>query len=249
MTDIADALDALGFDAEDPRLSPESVRYLPATDERGYVVIVGVVHDHPASVFRVEQLVEQLQPDVVAVELPQLVLPLFRAFAAEGNAAENLGKEMSIALERAGGAEQVGIDAPSVRYTRRLLTHLARREVSWGVRRRVIKDLLLSYVQAFSIVIAALVGVVTGIRLRAQTPIEHGSTRADTPIEQARAEQDHLASRRAFLRAIEVPTTTRVIDTVRERVMAERLAELRRTGDVVAVIGFEHLDPVFERLE
>lgn len=249
MTEPADSMDGLGLDGADPRLGSEYLRYSKATDGEGYVVIVGVVHDHPASVFRVDHIVEVLQPDVIAVELPQLVIPLFEAFAAEDNAARNLGAEMTAALKQAGDVRQVGLDAPSLLYFRRLASHVWHGDVPAGIIWRVGKDLLRSYAQAIAIVLAALVGVASGLRLQVLTPVEHESTPADPPAEQAGAEDSHVASRRAFLRAVEIPQATRIIDTVRERVMTERLREARAHGDVVAVVGVEHLDPVYEALQ
>lgn len=243
MVEESDTVQAVLSGTGDPRITGENVRYIPAREGAGYAVIVGVVHDHPASIFRTGHLVSALQPDVLAVELPRAAIPLFESFQADEEGSDHIGGEMSLALRRASGAK-VGIDAPSLRYTRHLFTYLASEGVPPVLYWRVLKDLTLSTLQAVWTVIAAMVGTITGVRLRAHTPVEHEVTPTDPPAKQAHAESEHIATRKAFLQAIEVPETIRIIDTIRERVMAERIAELRRQGDVVAIVGVEHLDPV-----
>lgn len=248
MGETLDQAEAAIYDATDPRVTSEHVRYLPTSDGAGYVVIVGVVHDHPASIFRTGHLVETLQPDVVAVELPRAAIPLFESFKSDEEGSASIGGEMSLALKRATGAK-VGIDAPSLRYTRHLISYLAREGVSPILYWRVFKDLAISTYQALVTVVAAVVGNATGIWLQAHTPVEHAVTHQDSAQAQADAESEHIATREAFMQAIEVPETIHIIDTIRERVMAERIAELRGRGDVVAVVGIEHLDPVMDRIQ
>lgn len=246
MTDPDEPLDTILADLEDPRLTAEFLRTLPATDDLGWVAVVGVVHDHPASVYRAGRLVELLQPATLAVELPAAAIPLFESLGSEE--ADHLGGEMSEALSRARG-KKVGIDAPSLLYAVRLFAYLRAERVPPIVYWRVLEDLARSAAQATWTLVVALVAALTGRRFEAYSPIEHESTRQDTPAEQASAEREHLATRRAFLDAIAVPRRTRIIDTVRERVMTEQIADLRRDGTVMAVVGFEHLDPIAQRLE
>lgn len=248
MGDQLDQVEAVVSDGEDPRVTGEYVRYIPARDGAGYVVIVGVVHDHPASIYRTGHLVETLDPDVLAVELPRAAIPLFESFSTDEAGSPSIGGEMSLALKRARG-EKVGIDAPSLRYTRHLVSYLAREGVPPILYWRVFKDLAISTFQALVTVVAAVVGNATGVRLRAHTPVEHAVTKWDSPQEQADAESEHIATREAFMQAIEVPETVHIIDTIRERVMAERITELRERGDVLAVVGIEHLDPVMDRIQ
>jgi hypothetical protein len=69
----------------DPRLNEEYRRRLP---EQG-LTLVGVVHDHPASVHRARAVVRERDPEVVALEAPPLATPLYRAYAGgphDGNA-------------------------------------------------------------------------------------------------------------------------------------------------------------------
>ena len=248
MAEELDQVEAAVYNGADPRVTGQHVRYIPASDGAGYVVLVGVVHDHPASIYRSGHLVETLDPAVLAVELPRAAIPLFESFEADEEGSASIGGEMSLALKRARGAK-VGIDAPSLRYTRHLVSYLAREDVPPILYWRVFKDLAISTFQALLTVFAAVVGNLTGMRLKAHTPVEHPVSPQDSPQEQADAESEHIATREAFMQAIEVPETIDIIDTIRERVMAERIAELRSRGDVVAVVGIEHLDPVRDRIQ
>ena len=58
----------------DPRLDDAFWCEVPATDERAAAVLVGVVHDHPASVYRAVTLVRAAAPETLAVELPPIEL-------------------------------------------------------------------------------------------------------------------------------------------------------------------------------
>jgi hypothetical protein len=102
----ADADDSSGDQSADPRLYPEAIRVVEtADDERSQVVdapddesdwvadgdehaarvvLVGVVHDHPASVYRAGHVVDRVAPDAVAVELPGLALDVFERLPPAG---------------------------------------------------------------------------------------------------------------------------------------------------------------------
>ncbi len=97
---------SLGDDG-DPRLTPETVRCVPGRGDRG-VVVVGVVHDHPASLFRVAHLVETVEAAVLALELPPLAVPLFRLYARDDRTPPRLGGEMSVAVRAAGSPRETG---------------------------------------------------------------------------------------------------------------------------------------------
>jgi len=245
--DSQTTVESVLFESEDPRLRPEFVRYIPGTDWRGDVVLVGVVHDHPASVFRSEYLVRTLDPDVVAVELPPIAVPLFETFGRDPASAEVLGGEMSVALQAATW-EKVGIDAPSVRYTWDLFASLVRHGVPLDVAVLVLRDLVHSYAQATWTLIAALAWYLFRVRLDAHERFEYDVDRSASPAEMAHSETSHIAQREAFMQAIESPPAVVLIDTVREETMAERLRQLRRDGDVLAVVGFEHLERITDRL-
>jgi hypothetical protein len=45
-----------------------SGRTVPRSDGRGEAIVAGVVHDHPASSFRVRAVARAFDPDVVAAQ-------------------------------------------------------------------------------------------------------------------------------------------------------------------------------------
>ena len=59
---------------DDPRVTDRWCRRGPATN----VTLLGVVHDHPASVARARIVAEAMGPDVLALELPAAAVPLYR---------------------------------------------------------------------------------------------------------------------------------------------------------------------------
>lgn len=236
------------LDGGEPRLIEEHLRCLPGAEETGTILLLGVVHDHPASVFRVAHVLERIEPEVLALELPPLAVPLFRMYAADANSPPRLGGEMSMAVRAADGARTAGIDAPNHRYLQRLISRLSADPPSLRVARMVAKDLLFASLHALSCRLGAFVGAMSPLRPRVYSPIQYETSLLDAPHDQAGHEATHLATQRAFLRAVEIPAARRLIDTAREASMADRLGELRREGDVVAVVGMEHLDPLADRL-
>lgn len=242
MFECVDVASEIREGLQDPRLDERYLRCIPRADGLGVVLLVGVVHDHPSSVSRVARLVETFRPDVLALELPPLAMPLFRMYARDRYVPPRLGGEMSVALQAAGDVRSVGIDAPSRDYVRRLLGALLAEPVPFDVVRSVLKDLFSGSLHALACRLGALVGDVTPLRLRVYEHIEYDCSLLDSPAVQAEHEATHLAQRQTFLRAIETPMPIRLIDGAREANMAARLRALRADGDVIAVVGMEHLD-------
>lgn len=238
-TRVADELAA----SEDPRLDEEYLRCLPGTDRHGPVLLVGVVHDHPASIARVVRLVEAFPPDTLALELPPLAMPLFRRYADDGQQPPRLGGEMSAAIQSTDAAT-IGVDAPTGTYLRSLLETVLRERPSRGVLGRLLTDLGSMAAHALSTRLASAVAGATPIRLRVYEPIEHDSSFLDSPAEQADHERSFLAQRAALFGAIHPPESTQLIDDAREDAISDRLHRARDDGAVVAVLGMEHLDPV-----
>jgi pheromone shutdown protein TraB len=235
--------DELPFDCDDPRLDPDLLRRVEG--DRGTVVINGVVHGHPASVHRSERVVAGVDPAVVALELPALALPLFDSGADE---AAGFGAEMRAAAGAATGARVVGIDLPSRRSLRalggRLLAERAPLDVVRGVVSQVVD---ITSHAAWCRMAAASDGLVGAAR--AARTVSYDAAGDDAPSEQARDEAVQLARSRSLLGAIETPAAMRLTDEARERAMAGALADLQRAGDVVAVVGADHLDAVATHLE
>ena len=234
-------------DAADPRVDPERVRCLDGDGDTGSVLLIGVVHDHPASVFRVSQLLTTFDPDVLALELPPLSIPLFRRYARDTDTPPRLGGEMSAAIGAAGAVLVVGVDAPNRRYLRTLVARL-RDAGSRDLLAAVARDTGAGLGQAVACRLGAVVGRLTPHTPRVYTHIPYETTLLDDPETQADHEDRHLARHRAFVDVVEPPPATALVDRTREDVMAARLHELRGEGDVVAVVGTNHLAPLAARL-
>jgi len=245
-----------GGDATDPRLYDEATRVVSGAT--GDAVVVGVVHDHPASVYRAGRVVEAAGPDVVAVELPPLALELFESLppaAADPDATgdstgddANRPNEMSAALAAADGARTVGIDGIDPGFLRGL-AGLLRRE---GATLDTVGDVARSVVgvgqQTLACSVAARRGDTPDHDRIPRGGADYEVTAADPPVVQAEDERRHRSRSRSLLRAIERPHADRLLDAAREDAMARRLARRLEEGTVVAVVGFEHLDPVADGL-
>lgn len=235
--------------SDDPRVNGEFLRSIPAGDDAEPGVVVGVVHDHPASVYRVRAVTERVDPDVVALELPGIALPPVERTAREHDDGSPLEDEMSAAVAASDDARVVGIDAPSRPFVRHFLDGARREGASVGTLRRAV---------------AATVGVTRNAvswrigahrRTRSAGPwagrgsrFEYDVTAGDPPDLQASDERAAAARSRSLLGAIERPLAQRLIDDARERTMASMLDDLRREGTVVAVVGIDHLDAVTDQL-
>jgi pheromone shutdown protein TraB len=240
------------FTEEDGTTDPRLEGYLrchPGDGDRGAVLLIGVAHDHPASMARVARVLETITPEVLALELPPLAVPLFRRYANDDHVPPRLGGEMSTAIQAVDRVRVVGIDGPNAKYLRLLLQHVVTDRFS----PREIVDLFGDVARGMAHALACRIGATIG-RATPHTPkvyahIQYDSTLFDSPQIQAKDERSHVTERQSFLRAIELPRTTAVVDEVREASMAAQLTELRLTGDVVAVVGIEHLGELLERLD
>lgn len=232
----------------DPRLTDEVLKCIPGDGEAGTVLLVGVVHDHPASTFRVARILDIVTPDILALELPPLAVPLFKLYARDVYTPPRLGGEMSMAIQAGATVEVVGIDGPNLLYLRTIVKNLSSRDVSIMATARVLKDIASSYKHALACRLAAFVGAVTPFRARVYSHIEYDCTLLDRPTVQATHEAKHLPQQRAFLRAVKLPSSTQLIDRAREESMAMQLRALRQNGDVVTIVGMEHLEELATRL-
>jgi len=235
---------------DDPRLNPEYVRTL--TDpERGDLTLVGVVHDHPASVFRAGEVVRERAPETVALELPPPAVPLYREYAWSDRPAPSFGGEMSAAARSARevGAEVVGMDAPTRDFLARLARNCRRERASLGTLRRVAAGVASVSRHAVVCRAAAAVADRTGLRVEVDDPVAHDCSRADPPGEQASDERRQAERSRSLLRAFDPPEPVALRDRTREESMAARLDSLGERGDAVAIVGLDHLDGIAALLE
>lgn len=242
MFDCACVADELAA-SDDPRLDETYIRCLPSTAGRQPVILVGVVHDHPASIARVTAVMETFEPDMLALELPPLAMPLFRQYADDKHRPPRLGGEMSAAIQTT-DASSIGVDAPTVTYLSTLLKTVRRERPPRAVLGRLLKDLGSMATQALATRVASAIVRRTPIRLRVYDPIEHDSSLLDPQERQARHEQSFLSQRAALFGAIHPPEAIRLIDDAREGAMSVLLDRARTDGSVIAVLGMEHLDPV-----
>lgn len=223
---------------DDPRVKSDHLRLL--VGDGSPVVLVGVVHDHPASVYRARRVVDSLDPHAVAVELPPLALPLFEQSPDGG--------EMGAALA-ATAAESAAIDAHGPRFIAALADEIRSRSPDRETLRRIASNALTVGRHALSCRLASVFG-----RDRVPTPLADGGIQVEIddpsdPVAVAEHERKHLSRSFSVLRAFERPAADEIVDAAREQTMARSLARLRDDGSVVAVVGFEHLDGITAELE
>lgn len=234
----------------DPRVTGEYVRQL--SDEHGTLTLVGVVHDHPASIYRVRHVIEAADPHTLALELPPISLPLFEQYAATDTSPPSFGGEMSAAIQAADTDATVGIDRPTGGFFRQLGRTLFRERPSLQTVRTVVSKAIETTKHALLCRAAAAVGAHTPIRLEVDSPITHDIAWTDPPGDQARDERKEIHRSRSFVNAFRTASRTRASrleDNAREAAMATRLADLRTDEGIVAVVGIGHLDPLAKQLD
>ncbi|WP_306053719.1 hypothetical protein [Natronococcus wangiae] len=231
---------AASFD--DPRITEQFCRRIAgATDD---LVLLGVVHDHPASVARVERVLEAVEPDVLALELPPAAVPLYRAYARDGASPPRFGGEMSAAIGAASGATVTGIDAPNWTFLRRLVDRLVADRASAATVRRLFSSLGGATREALRCRLAATLTRATSMTVARDDSIEYDCDHDDPPERQAAHERSHVASVQALLGSVADDDALVYRDETREECMIDRLEEIRSRGDVVAVVGVDHLEPL-----
>jgi pheromone shutdown protein TraB len=250
-SDAARTPDDAGSDTaapeDDPRMNEEFVRRLPESN----LTLVGVVHDHPASVHRARAVVRERAPEVVALEAPPLAVPLYEVYARDSRTPPAFGGEMSAAAQAASerDAEVVGIDAPTSDFFARLAENCWSETASLGTLRRVASGVAAVTRHALTCRLAAEVAERTSLRVEVDHPIDHDCSHADPPAVQARDECEQARRSRSLLRAFDPPRPVRLRDDTREECMAENLESLRSRGETVAIVGLDHLDTVAGRIE
>lgn len=238
------------FDSDsDPRLSSEYIRHFEGTVEGdGEVVLVGVVHDHPASQHRVREVVTEVAPDVLALELPPVAVPLFERYAEDSSSPPVFGGEMSAAIQVADESRIVGIDGPSTAFAGRLARRLVRERAAAGTVRDVAESFTSVSRNAVVCRGAAMLSTLMSRQISVDSSIEHDCEWSDAPDVQAADEKSKIQKSKAVLNAFEGSAATQLQDGVREAHMSAEVSRLRQDGDVVAIVGIGHLDALTERL-
>lgn len=231
---------------DDPRLPGDRTRRVEGLE--GALTLVGVVHEHPASVHRVRTVVSRASPDVLALELPPLAVTLFEDYAADEDGPPAHGGEMSAAIQAATTDRVVGIDGPSVAFLVRLGRALAGDRPDREAIRGVLDGLIAASKESLVCGVAGTIASRTGIDIAVGRPVDHECSRHDGPTQQADDEQRQIRRARAVMDAVEPSRGAAFRDEIREAHMAERLETLQRDGDVVAVVGYGHLDAIVDRL-
>lgn len=240
---------------DDPRVSSDDYRRLPAGANGESVTLVGVVHGHPASAFRVASTVDAVDPAIVAVEIAPLALPLFASYARDIDVSDAdfvrnplPGGEMTAAMAAADDARIAGIDLPNASGFRRALGVLRSEPLSvYGIGRTV-RAFAEQTAHAVRCRVAHAAGRF-GIDVDPGLDRRRSADRGSSPAAQAAAERDAVAAGTALLRSFTRPPSMAAFDGAREAAMAEQLRALRREGPVVAVVGHAHLDPIAARLD
>ena len=226
----------------DPRISRESLRWIDTGGPP--VLLVGVVHDHPASEYRVSAIVEAIAPETVALELPDLVVS-----AADGaHQSAAVGGEMAAAIAAAGASSVVGIDVPGRRTGRAFVAELRARRPALRTILRTGRSI--ARMAAHAVASRLAQSGIPGESLIATLDRgqEYDLPRDAPPSIQADHEVAHRRRSTTLLRTFEPPPATSMLDAVRERYMAARLESIREDGPVVAVVGCGHLDGIETRL-
>ncbi|WP_255170642.1 hypothetical protein [Natrononativus amylolyticus] len=229
---------AASFD--DPRITDQFCRRVV---DDGAVTLLGVVHDHPASIARVELVLEAASPDVLALELPPAAIPLYRMYARDPSPAPRFGGEMAAAIRAADGVDLRGIDAPSWSFLRQLVHRLVGERVAPSTARRVLSSVGSATRTAVTCRLAATLTHATSMTVAYDDPIEYDCDHTDSPERQAAHEQAHVAGVQALLGGADASAVA-YRDETRERCMIDRLEAARRQGSVVAVVGVDHLEAI-----
>ncbi|WP_324663571.1 hypothetical protein [Haloarcula sediminis] len=224
--------------ATDPRLDET---HLERVDS---VVLVGVLHDHPASIYRVRTAIEAVDPDALALELPPVAVPLAVQQAADEHTPPALGGEMSAAVQAADTDRVVGIDGPSTGFLRYLAAELYAERADPDTVRKTAAGLRSVTSRALRRRVAAAVTALTAVHVAVDPPTTYDTARTDDPARQAEEERRRIDTARSMLRTFGSPPAAAIRRAAREQYMADRLAALGGTAEVVAVVGRAHLDAV-----
>lgn len=219
---------------DDPRISHRFVSTV-LQDDAHPVVLVGTVHDHPASAFRVRTLVSEIEPAYTAVELPPAAIPLFEQLIVQNS---EFGAACAASRD---SSEVVGIDGFGLSFAK----HFARMSLEMtGIQSG---DVLNALKSVWSIQKETATMRLKGSGEQA-TAFDYDVTGWSDPIDQAESEVAEVKDHEALMGAFNTPDAQKLLDTSREEHMAEEIDSLRQDGVVVAVVGYAHMDKIEQKL-
>lgn len=237
------------LDDSDPRTTGDYVRHLSGRGDDGDVILAGVVHEHPASTYRVQSLIDGVDPDVLALELPPIAVPLYERHATDAQTPPASGGEMSAAIQAVDSGAVEGIDGPTPAFLWRLLGDVYRSDVGLSTVRTLFSGLTSVTKHAIACRVAASFDGSTVFRSAVDSSAEHECDRGDPAHQQAADERTQIRRAKSIQNVFGESVAVRLRDAAREAHMADRLSSLRREGTVVAIVGVDHLEPLTERLE
>ncbi|MGM0592569.1 MAG: hypothetical protein ACQETI_13270 [Halobacteriota archaeon] len=248
VSDYRSSMASFADSFDDPRVTADRCRQVRTAS--GSVILVGVVHDHPASVARVEAVVDRVGSPTLALELPPAAVPLYRAYAADGEGRPRFGGEMSAAIAAAPTAPVVGIDAPNWSFCRRLCSRALAGRLSPTMTRRLLRSLAGATREAATCRVAATLTDATAMTVAFDDPVSYTCSADEPPARQADHERAHVDAVDALLDGAS-PESSVVAqrDELREGSMLDRLRSLDSVGPIVAVVGVDHLDRLESGLE
>lgn len=232
----------------DPRLDDRWFVSLTGNESAGSLVLVGAVHDHPSTVHRVAETAAGLSPDVVALEVSSLAVPLFERAAKQADDRHEYG-EVTAAIRACDDARVAGVDAPSTEWCTAYGASLVADRPSARSAVGVLRGAASIGRHAARYRLAAAAGRLPGVDPTPDPPETFAVDERDSVAAQARDERRQLSRSRSLLAAADLPPALERLDDLRETAIASRLAGLRAEGDVLAVLGQSHVEPVARRLD
>jgi pheromone shutdown protein TraB len=237
------------LDDSDPRTAGDYIRRLPGRRADREVILAGVVHDHPASTYRVRAVIDETDPDILALELPPIAVPLFERYATGQRTPPASGGEMSAAIQASTSSAVVGIDGPTAAFLRRLLGDIYRSDVGLATVRTLLRGLVSVTGHAIACRLAASFTGSAALRSIVESTEEYECDWRDPAELQAADERAQIRRTKSVQTVFGESGAVRLRDAAREAHMADKIASLRREGTVVAIVGMGHLDPLTALLE
>lgn len=228
--------------APDPRVDDDFLRVINGPS--GDIVLVGVVHNHPASIARVKSVVERMEPDAIGLEIPPVTVPVFESARLDQVDEE----EFVAAIHAAPDALIAGIDLPSFAALRILLPGILLKTKSIDTAVSLVRKTIAHATQAIHYRLATSMMGASLDTVTAGSRIEYDCSTDASPTAQAEHERKAVEQSMSFFEAIETPTAVLAYDALRERHMAHRIERLAAYGTVVSVLGVGHLDSVYTML-